>query len=160
MFTGAQIVAEFESLGITHVVWLPDSTLGQWEKSLSSAARLSLIRVCREGEAWAVAAGLHLGGATPIVVIQCTGLFESGDSLRNAIHDYGLPLFAIIGYRSALNPAANDSARTFTEPNLKSWGLDYRLIDTTDRRSELSAHYRSCRAAHRPGVVLIAEGRM
>jgi sulfopyruvate decarboxylase subunit alpha len=160
MFTGAQIVAEFENLGITHVVWLPDSTLGQWEESLSSAARLSLIRVCREGEAWAVAAGLHMGGATPIVVIQCTGLFESGDSLRNAVHDYGLPLFAIIGYRSALNPAANDSARTFTEPNLSSWGLDYRLIDKTDRRSELRVHYRSCREAHRPGVVLIAEGRM
>jgi sulfopyruvate decarboxylase TPP-binding subunit len=160
MFTGAEIVAEFVSLGITHVVWLPDSTLGQWEASLTSAARLSLIRVCREGEAWAVAAGLHLGGATPIVVIQCTGLFESGDSLRNAVHDYGLPLFAIIGYRSALNLAATDSARTFTEPNLRSWGLDYRLIDTPDRRSELRAHYTSCREAHRPGVVLIAEGRM
>ncbi len=160
MFTGAEIVAEFERLGITHVVWLPDSTLGQWEDALSSAMGVSLIRVCREGEAWAVAAGLYLAGARPIVVIQCTGLFESGDSLRNAVHDYGLPLFAIVGYRSALNPAANDSARTFTEPNLKSWGIDYRLIDEADRRSELRAHYKTCREAHRPGVVLIAEGRM
>jgi sulfopyruvate decarboxylase TPP-binding subunit len=160
MFTGAEIVAEFEGLGITHVVWLPDSTLGQWEAALSSASKLSLIRVCREGEAWAVAAGLYLAGASPIVVIQCTGLFESGDSLRNAVHDYGLPLFAIIGYRSALNPAANDSARTFTEPNLKSWGLDYRLIDAPARRSELKVHYETCRELCRPGAVLIAEGRM
>jgi sulfopyruvate decarboxylase TPP-binding subunit len=160
MFTGDQIVAELESLGVTHVVWLPDSTLGHWEEALSSASGLSLIRVCREGEAWAIAAGLFLGGAVPIVVIQCTGLFESGDSLRNAVFDYGLPLFAIIGYRSALNPAANDSARTFTEPNLKSWGIDYRLIDTPERRVELKAHYQTCREAHRPGVVLIAEGRM
>ena len=93
-------------------------------------------------------------------MIQCTGLFESGDSLRNAVYDYGLPLFAIIGYRSALNPAANDSARTFTEPNLKSWGLDYRLIDAPDRRADLATHYKACREANRPGVVLIAEGRM
>jgi sulfopyruvate decarboxylase subunit alpha len=160
MFTGDEIVAEFESLAITHVVWLPDSTLGQWEESLSAAPRPSLVRVCREGEAWALAAGLYLGGARPIVMIQCTGLFESGDSLRNAVHDYGLPLFAIIGYRSALNPSANDSARTFTEPNLKSWELDYRLIDAPDKRSELATHYKTCRKAHRPGVVLIAEGRM
>lgn len=160
MFTGAQIVAEFERLGITHVIWLPDSTLGQWEEALSSAPRVALVRVCREGEAWAIAAGLHLGGARPIVVIQCTGLFESGDSLRNAVFDYGLPLFAIIGYRSALNPAANDSARTYTEPNLKSWGLDYRLIDAPDKQSLLRSHYEACQNANRPGVVLIAEGRM
>jgi len=160
VFTADEIVAELESLGITHVVWLPDSTLGQWEGALSAASSLSLIRVCREGEAWGIAAGLHLGGAAPIVMIQCTGLFESGDSLRNAVFDYGLPLFAIIGYRSALIPASTDSARTFTEPNLRSWGIDYHLIDKPERRADLQAHYKACREARRPGVVLIAEGRM
>ncbi|HLJ11903.1 MAG TPA: hypothetical protein VKU82_11975, partial [Planctomycetaceae bacterium] len=94
---------------ITHVIWLPDSTLGQWEEALSSAKDLELIRVCREGEAWAIAAGLFLGGAQPLVMIQCTGLFESGDSLRNAVHDYGIPLFAVIGYRSALIAGSSDS---------------------------------------------------
>src|SRR5690349_18777382 len=121
MFSGTEIVAELKAMGVTHVVWLPDSALGEWEQALSEAPDMKLIRVCREGEAWAIAAGLHLGGARPVVMVQCTGLFESGDSLRNAIYDYGLPLFAVIGYRSALNPAANDSARTFTEPNVRSW---------------------------------------
>lgn len=160
MFTGAQIIAELERMGITHVVWLPDSTLGQWETALASAERLTLVRVCREGEAWGLATGLFLGGARPLVVIQCTGLFESGDSLRNALFDYGLPLFAVIGYRSALNPSANDSARTFTEPNLTSWGLDYRLIDAPDKLPELAAHYAACHKARKPGVVLIGEGKM
>ena len=160
MFSGEQIASELAAMTISHVVWLPDSTLGEWEAALSAAPRLELIRVCREGEAWAVAAGLYLGGARPLVMIQCTGLFDSGDSLRNAIFDYGLPLFAVIGYRSALNAAASDSARTFTEPNLKSWGLDYRLIDSVERFPLLREHYAACREARRPGVVLIAEGRM
>jgi sulfopyruvate decarboxylase TPP-binding subunit len=160
MFPGAQIVAELKNMGITHVVWLPDSTLGQWEQALSSTAGIQLVRVCREGEAWAIAAGLHLGGARPLVMIQCTGLFESGDSLRNAIFDYGLPLFGVIGYRSALNPAANDSARTFTEPNVRSWGLEYRLIDAPEKLPELRSHYETCRSANKPGFVLIGEGRM
>jgi sulfopyruvate decarboxylase TPP-binding subunit len=147
-------------MGITHVVWLPDSTLGQWEQALSSTPGLTLIRVCREGEAWAVAAGLHLGGARPLVMIQCTGLFESGDALRNVLFDFGLPLFAVIGYRSALNTAATDSARTYTEPNLRSWELDYRLIDAPEKLGFLGSHYSACREAHRPGAVLIAEGRM
>jgi len=160
MFSGSQIVAELQNLGITHVVWLPDSTLGQWEEALSSASEIKLVRVCREGEAWAIAMGLSLGGARPLVMIQCTGLFDSGDSLRNALYDFGVPLFAVIGYRSALNKAANDSARTFTEPNLKSWGLDYRLIDAPEKLPELAAHYAVCREAQKPGVVLIAEGKM
>jgi len=67
--------------------------------------------------------------------------------LRNALFDYGLPLFAVIGYRSALNRAANDSARDFTEPNLHAWGLDYRLIDAPEKLGELRAHYLACRQA-------------
>jgi sulfopyruvate decarboxylase TPP-binding subunit len=160
MFSGEQIVAQLQVMGITHVVWLPDSTLGVWEDTLSSATAIKLVRVCREGEAWAVALGLALGGARPLVMIQCTGLFESGDSLRNAIYDYGWPLFAIVGYRSALNAKANDSARTFTEPCLKSWGLDYRLLDSPEKLPELATFYELCQKAQRPGVVLIAEGRM
>jgi len=160
MFSGSQLCHELERIGITHVVWVPDSTLGAWEQALSSSPRLKLVRVCREGEAWAVAAGLHLGGARPVVMIQCTGLFESGDSLRNALFDYGLPLFAIIGYRSLLNPAASDSARTFTEPNLKSWGLEYRLIDAPEKLGALAEYYSACRDAGTPGVALIGEGRM
>jgi sulfopyruvate decarboxylase TPP-binding subunit len=162
MFTGEQLVAELAAMGITHVVWLPDSTLGTWESALASSPNLRLIRVCREGEAWAVAAGLHLAGARPLVMIQCTGLFESGDSLRNAIHDYGLPLFAVIGYRSFLlpSPPANDSARTFTEPFLQAFQIEYKLIDAPDKLPLLREHYERCRHTNQPGAVLIAEGKM
>lgn len=162
MFTGPEMVELFTQMGVTHVVALPDSTLGQWDHAIASSGTLRLIRVCREGEAWAIAAGLDLGGARPIVMIQCTGLFESGDSLRNAVYDYRIPLFAVIGYRSyLLNPdeRIKDSAQKFTEPILKAWEIDYRLIDSPDKKPEILEHYRRCRAAVRPGGVLIAEGR-
>ncbi|MGH7200818.1 MAG: thiamine pyrophosphate-binding protein [Planctomycetaceae bacterium] len=161
MFSGAEIVGLLVDLGVTHVVWVPDSTLGQWEADLSSSASLQLVRVCREGEAWAVAAGLHLGGARPVVMIQCTGLFESGDSLRNAVHDFGLPLFAIIGYRSYLSDSTlpGDTARRFTEPVLRAWDLNYQLIDEPAKHDLIRQHYLACREANRPGVALIAEGR-
>ena len=119
------------------------------------------MRVCREGEAWAVAAGLHLGGARPLVIIQCTGLFESGDALRNAVHDYKLPLFAIVGYRSYLNQSTlpGDTCLVFTEPILDAWQLDYRLIDSPEKFSLIGEHYMACREAGKPGVALIAEGK-
>ena len=159
MLTGPQALAAFQTLGITHVVWLPDSTLGKWEQALAGAASPRLIRVCREGEAWALAAGLHLGGGQPVVVMQCTGLFESGDSMRNALYDLGLPLYAIVGYRSYLLAGSTDSARQFTEPVLRAWGLDYVLLGQPDAAERIVEHYRACRDAGRPGVALLAEGR-
>ena len=55
MFTGNEIVELLTDMGITHVVWVPDSTLGQWEHELRCSEAVQLIGVCREGEAWAVA---------------------------------------------------------------------------------------------------------
>jgi len=160
MFSGGEIVEQLQRLGITHVVWVPDSTLGPWEQALTTTPGLTLVRVCREGEAWSVAAGLYLGGGRPLVMIQCTGLFDSGDALRNALFDYGLPLLAVIGYRSYLLPDSIDTAKKFTEPNLKSWGLDYRLIERPDQLPLFVEHFQNCLTAGKPGVILIAEGRM
>jgi sulfopyruvate decarboxylase TPP-binding subunit len=161
MFAGEEIVELLDQMRATHVVALPDSTLGQWEAAILESTDHRLVRVCREGEAWAVAAGLYLGGANPIVMIQCTGLFESGDALRNTLYDYQLPLFAIIGYRSYLSQKSlpNDSALKYTEPILRAWEIDYRLIDGPEKKLEIVEHYERCRSAGRPGCVLIAEGR-
>ena len=98
MFKPEEIVAAFTELGITHVVWIPDTTTGQWDNALQAAPEIQLIQVCREGEAWALAAGLYLVGAKPIVVIECTGFFESGDAMRNIVHDYKLPIFGLVGF--------------------------------------------------------------
>lgn len=162
MFTGEEVVSLLRDMGITHVVTVPDSTLGPWQQAIVASPDITLVRVCREGEAWAIAAGLHLGGARPLVMIQCTGLFESGDALRNAVHDFKLPLFAWIGYRSYLNQTTlpGDTARIFTEPILKAWNLDYHLIDEPAKRDLIKEHYEKCQQARRPGVALIAEGKV
>ena len=160
MFSGGQIASLLREAGITHVVTVPDSTLGQWEDAISGNG-LGLIRVCREGEAWAVAGGLYLGGAVPIVMIQCTGLFESGDALRNILHDWKLPIPSIIGYRSYLNQETlpGDTCRVFTEPILRAWQIDFRLITAPEQYPLMAEHLHALRASGRPGALLIAEGR-
>ena len=84
----------------------------------------------------AVAGGLHLGGKRPIVMMQCTGLFEAGDSLRNFIHDLKLPLFFLIGVRSYHAHQQGKTADTcpvFTEPILQAWRLPYVAARRTER---------------------------
>lgn len=160
MFSGEQVAKTLAELGITHVVWLPDSALGPWEEALEKSPNFQLIRVCREGEAWAVASGLYIGGKRPLVVIQNTGLFESGDALRNALFDLKLPLYSIIGYRSYLLENSTDSAKKFTEPILNAWGVEHVLLKTPECWPKFAEHFRACLAAGKPGVTLIAEGRM
>lgn len=158
--TGQQIAEQLAALGITHVVTVPDSTIGPWQDAIA-ASGISVVRVCREGETWGVATGLHLGGAKPLVMIQCTGFFESGDALRNAIHDWKLPIPAIIGYRSYLSQETlpGDTCLTFTEPVLDAWKLDYRLIEGDAQLDQLREHLERCRAEGRAGVALVAEGK-
>jgi len=160
MFSGERIAALLLDSGITHIVTVPDSTVGQWESAIARSG-IVLLRVCREGEAWAVAAGLYLGGARPLVMIQCTGLFESGDALRNVLHDWRLPIPSIIGYRSYLNQDTlpGDTCLVFTEPILRAWQIDYRLITAPEQYDLMAAHLAACRTEARPGALLIAEGR-
>jgi len=121
---------------------------------------MNLIRVCREGEAIAVAAGLMLGGQKPVVIIQCTGLFDAGDALRNVVHDLKLPLFLIVGLRSYSafqKKATHDTCPIFTEPILNAWQVPYVLLDDKSTRADLQTALSESLAKRRAGVALVAE---
>src|SRR5947207_14755209 len=136
MLDGPSVVAGLKECGVTHVIWIPDSELGAWEPALRAEPAVRLLRVCREGEAMAVAAGLLLGGQRPVVVVQCTGLFEAGDALRNVLYDLKLPLFLIVGVRSYLahrKGQSQDSCAVFTEPIVRAWQIPHVVLE--DRKS-------------------------
>jgi sulfopyruvate decarboxylase TPP-binding subunit len=161
MFSGEQIASLLAAHGVTHVVTVPDGTLGSWEPAIQREPALRLVRVCREGEAWGVAAGLYMGGARPVVMIQCTGLFESGDALRNVVHEWKLPIFSIIGYRSYLGQAAlpGDTCLVFTEPVLSAWKIPFALIAQGSDFDRIAERLERCIADGVATAVLVAEGR-
>jgi sulfopyruvate decarboxylase subunit alpha len=158
MFSGPEIEAVLADMGITHVVWVPDSTLGRWEAALEASRRMRLVRVCREGEAWPLAGGLMLGGQQPLVMMQTTGLYESGDALRNVLFDLGLPIYSLIGVRNWLTAGTRDTATKFAEPIVRAWGLDCRWLESPGDLPKLAEHYRECRMLRKAGAALLAEG--
>lgn len=160
MFSGEQVVRALDRLGITDVVWLPDSAMGPWESALEASSSISLRRVCREGEAWVLAAGLLLGGRKPLVMIQSTGFYESGDALRNVLFDLKLPIFSFIGYRSYLASSSSDTARAFLEPILRAWGINYLILDESRGLADFELHFNSCAERACAGAVLLPEGKM
>jgi sulfopyruvate decarboxylase TPP-binding subunit len=160
MLDGPSVVAALVECGVTHLVWIPDSELGLWEDAILAEPRLQLVRVCREGEAIAVAAGLLIGGKRPIVLIQCTGFFEAGDALRNFVHDLKLPLFLVVGVRSYYGyqqKTTSDTCPVYTEPIVQAWGLRYQIFERTHTAGDLAAAYQQAQSRNEPAVVLLAE---
>ena len=76
------VLAQMKKHGITHVVWLPDSETNWLYLLMKAEPSLTLVAVPREGSAASVASGLYAGGKKPLILIQNTGLMESGDSIR------------------------------------------------------------------------------
>lgn len=160
MLDGPAVAAALRGCGVTHVVWVPDSEIGTWEPALTSTPGLTLIRVCREGEAFALAAGLWLGGKKPVVAVQCTGFFEAGDALRNVVYDMKVPLFFIVGIRSYylhLEGKTTDSCPLFAEPLVRAWQVPYVLLDRRNSAEDLADVYRESQAQNCAGAVLLAE---
>ena len=159
IFAGTEISQLLERLKVTHIIWIPDSSTGRWETALENNASFRLVRICREGEAWPLAAGLLLGGQKPIVIMQSTGFFESGDALRNVWKDLQLPVFAIIGARNWLTDASRDSAKQFLLPLLQAWEVDYSIVESSEDLEKIAAGYERAVRERRPGVVVLAEGK-
>ena len=95
----SSIIAELKRNNFTHVVWLPDSETNFMYHQLTADPDVTLVPVCREGETMAIAAGLWVGGKKPVALIQNTGIFESGDSIRGLGLDVNQPLVMLVGYR-------------------------------------------------------------
>ena len=88
--SASRLAAALEGLGVTHAVGLPDTSLSTLFRRLADGAVVRTVGVTREGEAFAVASGLWMGGATPVVLVQNTGLLEAGDALRGTAVRMGL----------------------------------------------------------------------
>mgnify|MGYP000123745661 CR=1 FL=1 len=93
------LVAEFKKNGVTHIVTIPDSETNYLYELMLEQDWLDVVPSSREGETFAIALGLIVGGKVPVCVIQNTGMMESGDSIRGMAIDSGFPLVMLIGYR-------------------------------------------------------------
>lgn len=160
---------------VTHLVGLPDSiSAALVERALERGAP-AFVSVTREGEAFGVASGLWLGGAMPTVVIQNTGLLESGDALRGTAARMGVPLLVLATWRgharrgadgavrdASVPPSAAemvdaevDSAALLTEPTLRAWGVPYDVYARNAHGPVLEALVARARRESRPVALLL-----
>ena len=152
----AAVIDQLHQNGVTHVVWLPDSETNFMYEQMADDESIDIVAICREGESLAIAAGLWVGGKKPVVMIQNTGLFESGDSIRGLGNDIDIPLVLIIGYRGwTRHGITDDSAARYTEPTLHAWGINYYLVEKDSDADRISAAFEEAQRTQRPVACLI-----
>ena len=90
------------------------------------------------------------------MLIQNTGIFESGDSIRGLGLDINQPLVMLIGYRgwSRRGPTP-DSAAVFIEHHLHTWGINYYLVESDADADRISIAMEEAYRTNKPVGVLV-----
>lgn len=152
------VLDELKKNGVTHVLWLPDSETNWLYTLMSADPSLTLVPVTREGLAFSGAAGIAAGGGKPCILIQNTGLLESGDSMRGWCMGMNVPVVMIIGYRGYTRHGVNtDTVADFTEPFLIAFGIKYYLVERDADSSRISVAFEESRKKSRPVAVLVGD---
>ena len=152
------VLREMKKHGVTHVVWLPDSETNWLYLLMKAEPTLTLVAVPREGLAASIAAGLHAGGAKPLILIQNTGLMESGDSIRGWLIGLDIPVVLMVGLRGwTRHGVTTDSAAVYTEPFLNAFRINYYLVESDADAPRISVAFEEAQKTKRPVAVLVGD---
>ncbi len=152
------LIDEFKKNGVTHIVTIPDSETNYLYELMQEQSWLEVIPASREGETFAIALGLIIGGQKPICLIQNTGMLESGDSIRGMAIDSGFPLVFMVGYRGwTRHGQISDSVARYTEPFLNAMRINYYLLEQDVDSDRISLAFEETKNTRRPVAILVGD---
>jgi sulfopyruvate decarboxylase subunit alpha len=147
------------ALGVSHVLIVPDTHQKTLLASLTQDANLQMLTFSTEDEAICVNAGLWIGGAEALVIIQNVGLFAAMNALRGVALDMRVPTLLIVGqFGRDVSKAVEDNSATgvrLIEPVLDAMGVPYYRLDFAADAGVLQSAFERSRADRGPVVVLI-----
>ena len=152
------VIKRMRDNGVTDIVWLPDSETNWLYMLMMAEKSLRLIGVTREGHACGIAAGLFAGGRKPMMLIQNTGMLESGDSIRGWLMGLKVPIVLMVGYRGYTRHGVNsDTAATYTERFLMAFDIPFFLVETDGDSGRITNAFELAAKTNGPVVVLVGD---
>src|SRR6476659_9007152 len=152
--------AEISKLGVEHLLIVPDTHQKTLLASLKDDPAFKMHTFSTEDEAICVNAGLWMGGAESLIIIQNVGLFAAMNSLRGVAMDMHVPTCMLVGqYSRNVNvPVEEDpsSGCRLIQGMLASIGVPCYVIDREDDVGLLSKAFVQSREQRGPVVVLVS----
>jgi len=161
----AAIIAGIEAIDPDHVLHLASSTLkivlSHFIDGPGAKPGRRVFAMPREEEGVAIAAGLELAGARPVLIFQDNGIGNLLTALLTLGHAYHLPLLAVVSRRGGLGEY-NSMIHTISERAealLDAAGVRWFQLDARTPVSrwtaEIERAWAFARATHRPVFVLV-----
>ena len=146
-------------LGVTHILSVPDTHQKTLLTLLMADPELTTITLSTEDEAICTNAGLWIGGAEPLMVIQNVGLFAAMNALRGVAMDMKVPTCMLVGQygrdvRKPVEENASSGVR-LVEPMLQTMGVAFHRLDHESDVGLLRKAFDESRSERKPVVVLI-----
>jgi sulfopyruvate decarboxylase TPP-binding subunit len=152
------VMRQMKSNRVTDIVWLPDSETNWLFLLMQSDPDLRLVGVTREGHACSITAGLYAGGRKPMILIQNTGMMESGDSIRGWLMGLNVPVVLMVGYRGYTRHGVNsDTAATYTERFLMAFNISFYLVENDGDADRITTAFQEAEKTRKPVVVLVGD---
>ena len=93
-----------------------------------------------------------------MILIQNTGLMESGDSMRGWAMGLNIPVVMMIGYRGwTRHGRGQDTAATYTEPFLNAFQIKYYLVEHDGDAERIGWAFEEAQTTRRPVAVLVGD---
>jgi len=147
--------------GVTDVVAVPDTHVRTLIALMREGEAMRFIQAATEDEAVAMAAGLIVGGRTPLVQIQHAGLYACVNHLRGIAVDGEFPMLFMVGLLNRDPERAPrehfDSMVRFTEPLLEVFDVPAFLLDGPEDVGLVVEAMKTAQARRGPAAILVGE---
>lgn len=162
--SASALLQSLQDAGVTHAVTVPDFVqFALHERIFAADSTIASVLACAEDQALTTAAGLHIGGAVPVVMVQNQGMFKVANTLRAVCLDAGVPMVFFVGQfgREAGNvgqPMA-ESGRSMVrlmEPTMAAMGVRCFVVEEDTDLPRVAEAFAHARTAETAAVVLIA----
>lgn len=87
--------------GVDLILSVPCDMLKGLINEIENAKEISQIPVTREEEGVGIAAGAYLGGKTPLILMQNSGLGNSINAIKSLLELYEIPVIFMMSHRGA-----------------------------------------------------------
>ena len=155
----AGVCAGIHAIGSRRVVYVPDNPLSHVLRTLDeSFGDIQTLIATREEEAFAIAAGLYLGGERPTVMLQSSGLGNSLNALTSLHIPYQIPCLMIISMRGDAGEwnAAQVTWGRAIRTVLDSIGVSHVTVEDGEKAADIvAAAGRTAFATRLPGACLL-----
>lgn len=161
--SASSMLAQLQAVGVTHTVTVPDWVQFALHKRLAEAASgIRNVFAASEDQALTTAAGLHVGGEVPVVLVQNQGLYKCINTLRAVCLDAGVPMVFLVGQfgREAENvgqpmTASRRSMVRLLEPVVDALGIRRWTLDDEADVPCIAEAFAHARSAETAAVVIV-----